>query len=136
MQGEFKVTLTFENPLANFFADKILSVPLSQVMLYEVIVNLCMLLRRRKMGLFVSYAFVFYLELILNKPYIIDLLRKDKMGLYVYTIFGVGRLYCQSLKCAKKVDPLPGAYKAILFTRKGMDSCVYVKADQYKLASQ
>jgi len=33
MQGEFKVTLTFENPLANFFADKILSVLLSQVML-------------------------------------------------------------------------------------------------------
>ena len=59
MQGEFKVTLTFENPLANFFADKSLSVPLSQVILYKVIVNLCMLLRRLKMGLFVSYAFVF-----------------------------------------------------------------------------
>jgi hypothetical protein len=108
MQGEFKVTLTFENPLANFFADKILSVPLSQVMLYEVIINLCMLLRRHKMGLFISCT-IFFLELILNKPNIIDLLRKDKMGLYVYTIFGVGRLYCQSLKCAKKVDPLPGA---------------------------
>ena len=92
MQGEFKVTLTFGNPLANFFADKSLSVPLSQVILYEVIVNLCMLLRRRKMGLFVSYAFVFYLELILNKPYIIDLLRKDKIELYVYTNFGDGRL--------------------------------------------
>jgi hypothetical protein len=61
MQGEYKVTLTFENPLANFFADKSLSVPLSQVILYEVIVNLCVLLRRRKMGLFVSYAFVFFI---------------------------------------------------------------------------
>jgi hypothetical protein len=60
MQGEYKVTLTFENPLANFFADKSLSVPLSQVILYEVIVNLCMLLRRRKMGLFVSYAFFLF----------------------------------------------------------------------------
>jgi hypothetical protein len=135
MQGEFKVTLTFENPLANFFADKILSVPLSQVMLYEVIINLCMLLRRHKMGLFISCT-IFFLELILNKPNIIDLLRKDKMGLYVYTIFGVGRLYCQSLKCAKKVDPLPGAYKAILFTRKGINSCVCIKADQYKQTSQ
>ena len=63
MQGEFKVTLTFENPLANFFADKSLSVPLSQVMLYEVIINLYMPLRRHKMGLFVSYALVFLFEI-------------------------------------------------------------------------
>ena len=67
MQGDFKDTLnfqdglTFENPLTNFFTDKSLSVPLSQVMLFALIITLCMLFGRHKMGLLVSYAFVFLL---------------------------------------------------------------------------
>jgi hypothetical protein len=96
MQGDFKNTLnfqdtlTFENPFTAFFSDKSLSVPLSQVMLFALIITLCMLFGRHKMGLLVSYAFVFYWGFIFNRPYFIDMLGNNTMGLYAYTIFGFG----------------------------------------------
>jgi hypothetical protein len=96
MQGDYKNTLnfpdalTFENPFATFFSDKSLSVPLSQVMLFAFIITLCMLFGRHKMGLLVSYAFVFYWGFIFNRPYFIDMFGNSTMGLYAYTICGFG----------------------------------------------
>ncbi|MBN4079873.1 hypothetical protein JYT60_01405 [bacterium AH-315-C08] len=94
MQGDYKDTLnfqdalTFENPFTAFFADKSLSVPLSQVILFALIITLCMLFGRHKMGLLVSYAFVFYWGFVFNRPYFIDMLGNNTMGLYAYTISG------------------------------------------------
>jgi hypothetical protein len=94
MQGNYKDTLnfqdalTFNNPFSAFLADKTLSVPLSQVMLFALIITLCMLFGRHKMGLLVSYAFVFYWGFIFNRPHFIDMLGNNTTGLYVYTIFG------------------------------------------------
>ena len=96
MQGDYKNALNFqdtlklENPFATFFSDKSLSDPLSQVMLFALVITLCMLFGKHKMGLLVSYAFVFYWGFIFSRPYFIDMLGNNTMGLYAYTIFGFG----------------------------------------------
>ncbi len=80
----------FQDPFTAFLADKSLTVPLSQVMLFALIMTLCMLFGRHKMGLLIAYAFVFYWGFIFNRSYFIDLLGNSTMGLYGYTIFGFG----------------------------------------------
>lgn len=82
--------VNFQDPFTAFLADKTLSVPLSQVMLFSLIITLCMLFGRHKLGLLVSYAFVFYWGFIFNRSYFIDMLGNNTMGLYAYTIFGFG----------------------------------------------
>jgi hypothetical protein len=86
----FQDTLNLENPFATFFSDKSLSVPLNQVILFALVITLCMLFGKHKMGLLVSYAFVFYWGFIFNRPYFIDMLGNNTIGLYAYTIFGFG----------------------------------------------
>ena len=82
--------VNFQDPFTAFLADKSLSVPLSQVMLFALVITLTMLFNRHKLGLLVSYAFVFYWGFIFNRTYFIDMLGNNTTGLYVYTIFGFG----------------------------------------------
>ena len=47
----------FNNPISSFLADKSMSVPLGQVLLFAFMLTLCLLFGRHKLGLMVSYAF-------------------------------------------------------------------------------
>jgi hypothetical protein len=78
----------FQDSITFFLSDKSLSVPLSQVILFTFLMTLCMLFGRHKMGLLVSYSFVFYWGFIFNRNYFIDLLGNTTFGLYAYTLFG------------------------------------------------
>lgn len=78
----------FQDPITAFLADKSLSVPLGQVLLFAFLLTLCMLFGRHKLGLMVSYSFVFYWGFIFNRNYFIDLLGNTTAGLYTYTVFG------------------------------------------------
>ena len=78
----------FNNPISSFLADKSMSVPLGQVLLFAFMLTLCLLFGRHKLGLMVSYAFVFYWGFIFIRSYFIDLLGNTSSGLYTYGIFG------------------------------------------------
>lgn len=78
----------FHDPLTSFLSDKSLSVPLGQVLLFALLLTLCMLFGRYKLGLLVSYSFVFFWGFIFNRSYFIDLLGNTSIGLYTYTVLG------------------------------------------------
>ena len=78
----------FRDSLTSFLADTSLSVPLSQVLLFTSLMTLCLLFGRHKLGLLVSYSFVFYWGFIFNRSYFIDLFGNTTIGLYTYTGFG------------------------------------------------
>jgi len=81
--------MSFQDPISAFLSDKTLSVPLSQVLLFTLLMTICMLFGRHKLGLMVSYSFVFFWGFIFNRNYFIDLLGQTTMGLYLYTLFGL-----------------------------------------------
>ncbi len=78
----------FQDPISSFLADKTLAVPLSQVLLFTLLMTLCMLFARHKLGLMISYAFVFYWGFVFNRSYFIDLLGNTTGGLYTYAAGG------------------------------------------------
>jgi len=78
----------FRDPISSFLADKSMAVPLGQVLLFALLLTLCMLFGRHKLGLMVSYAFVFFWGFIYNRSYFIDLLGNTSTGLYTYAMFG------------------------------------------------
>ena len=80
--------IDFQDPITAFLSDKTLSVPLGQVLLFALMLTLCLLFVRHKLGLLISYAFVFFWGFIFNRGYFIDMLGNTSMGLYVYTLFG------------------------------------------------
>jgi len=80
--------MDFQDPLSSFLSDKALSVPLSQVILFTLFMTLCLLFGRHKLGLMISYAFVFFWGFVFNRTYFIDLLGNTNSGLYAYTLFG------------------------------------------------
>ena len=81
---------SFQDPISAFLSDKTLSVPLSQVLLFTLLMTICMLFGRHKLGLMVSYAFVFFWGFIFNRSYFVDMLGNTSMGLYGYTLCGLG----------------------------------------------
>lgn len=80
--------LDFQDPITAFLSDKSMSVPMSQVLLFTLLMTLCLLFGRHKLGLLVSYSFVFYWGFVFNRSYFIDLLGNTTTGLYTYTVFG------------------------------------------------
>jgi len=75
--------------LLQFFSDKEFSVPVWEVAILVFINSICILLGRYKLGLFISYFFVFYWGFMLNRPYFVDILGNMTLGLYLYAISGV-----------------------------------------------
>ncbi|HOJ71500.1 MAG TPA: hypothetical protein PK864_07415 [Syntrophorhabdaceae bacterium] len=75
--------------IIDFFIGKDFAVPIWEVMLLVVINSICLLLGRHRLGLIVSYLFVFYWGFIINRGYFIDFLGNMTWGLYIYAISGV-----------------------------------------------
>ena len=80
--------IDFRDPITQFLVDKTFSVPLGQVLLFTLLLTFCMLLGKHKLGLIVSYAFVFYWGFIFNRPYFISMFGDTSYGLYAYGFFG------------------------------------------------
>ncbi|MBI3600152.1 MAG: hypothetical protein HY097_05870 [Nitrospinae bacterium] len=71
-----------------FINDKDLSIPLGEVITFVFINSLCLLSGRFKLGLLISYCFVFYWGFLFNKDYFVDILGNSSMGLYIYALSG------------------------------------------------
>jgi hypothetical protein len=71
-----------------FINDKDLSVPLGEVITFVFINSFCLLSGRFKLGLLISYCFVFYWGFLFNKNYFVDILGSTNLGLYVYALSG------------------------------------------------
>ena len=81
--------MSFQDPITAFLSDKTLSVPLGQVLVFTLLMTICMLFGRHKLGLMVSYAFVFFWGFIFNRSHFVDLLGNTQIGLYAYTLCGL-----------------------------------------------
>jgi len=75
--------------LLQFFSDKEFSVPVWEVALLVLINSICILLGRYKLGLFISYSFVFYWGFMLNRPYFVDILGNTTFGFFLYVVAGI-----------------------------------------------
>lgn len=75
--------------LIGFFWDTTFSVPLAQVVVFVVLVSLCMLLSRFRVGLLITLGFVFFWAFVLNFRYFVDLLERRPWGLQVYALSGL-----------------------------------------------
>jgi hypothetical protein len=75
--------------LLRFFSGKDFSVPLWEVILLVLINSICLLLGRHRLGLIVSYLFVFYWGFIFNSTYFVNMMDYFTWGLYIYVISGV-----------------------------------------------
>ena len=71
---------SFQGPISAFLADKTLSIPLGQVLLFTLLMTLCMLFGRHKLGLLISYSFFFFWGFIFNRSYFVDLLGNTARG--------------------------------------------------------
>jgi hypothetical protein len=78
-----------QDPFSAFLADKTLSIPLGQVLLFTLLMTLCMLFGRHKLGLLISYSFVFFWGFVFNRSYFVDLLGNTSSGLYIYSLSGL-----------------------------------------------
>jgi hypothetical protein len=75
--------------LLQFLSAKDFSVPLWEVILLVFINSMCLLLGRHRLGLIVSYFFVFYWGFIFNSKYFVNILGEFTWGLYIYVVSGV-----------------------------------------------
>ncbi len=75
--------------IVEFLTAKEFSVPVWEVIILVVINSICLLLGKHRLGLIVSYLFVFYWGFVINKGYFIDSLGNMRWGVYVYAISGV-----------------------------------------------
>ena len=70
--------------------------------LFTLLMTLCMLFGRHKLGLLISYAFVFFWGFIFNRSYFIDMLGNTTMGLYTYALFGFSMVVLATLGMLQK----------------------------------
>jgi hypothetical protein len=72
-----------------FLSDKTLVVPLGQVVLFVFLVSLCFFFGRHKLGLLISYVFVFHWGFIFNREYFITILGDTSMSFFFYVLSGL-----------------------------------------------
>lgn len=82
-------TLDFRDPITRFLADQTFNVPLGQVLVFTLLLTFCLLLGKDKLGLMISYSFVFYWGFIFNQDHFVSLLGETSIGLYLYGVFGL-----------------------------------------------
>lgn len=75
--------------LYDFISGETFSIPLGQVIMFVILNSIALLLGRYKLGLLVSYCFVFYWGFIFNRGYFIDLLGNTSWGLVLYAFSGL-----------------------------------------------
>lgn len=76
--------------ILEFFSDmEFFSVPFGQIIFFVVLNSLCLLFARYKLGLLLSYCFVFYWGFISNREHFIDKLGNTTWGLVVYALSGI-----------------------------------------------
>lgn len=78
------------NQILEFLTTKTISIPVGQMILFTVLVSLCMLAGKLKLGLISPYAFVFYWGFVFNREFFITAAGETSFGLFAYAFFGLG----------------------------------------------
>ena len=84
--------MEFFDYILGFMADKEFTVPVAQVVTLIFLNSICLLIGKHKLGLLISYAFVFYWGFIFNRIHFISIMGENLIGLYVYAITGIAML--------------------------------------------
>ena len=74
--------------LANILPTLEIGVPLYLVISYVAIISICILFLRLRLGLTVSFLFVFYIGYLYNRNILLDAIKGSTLGMLVYTISG------------------------------------------------
>ena len=74
--------------LANILPTLEIGVPLYLVIPYVAIISICILFLRLRLGLTVSFLFVFYIGYLYNRNILLDAIKGSTLGMLVYTISG------------------------------------------------
>lgn len=77
------------NQLIGFLSSTTISVPLGQMVLFILVISFCMIGSKFKLGLLVTYVFVFYWGFIFNQSAFIDAAGQASTGLFAYAFFGI-----------------------------------------------
>lgn len=75
--------------LLGFLTDKEFSIPLGQVVIFVLLNSLFILFGKYKLGLLLSYCFVFYWGFIFNLKYFVNILGATTIGMPLYIFFGI-----------------------------------------------
>lgn len=75
--------------LIELLTDKTLSVPMGQVLLFVIVVSICLLVGRHKLGLLVSYSFVLYWGLIFNRATFVEVMGGSTLSMFFYLLAGI-----------------------------------------------
>lgn len=65
-----------------------LVIPLSQIVSYVTISTICFLLRRYKLGLLISYVYVFNWGFLYGSANFVDMIGRPNMNLFIYLASG------------------------------------------------
>ncbi len=72
----------------NFSATTEFTIPVVQIIFFIFFSTICFLLRKYKLGLMISFAFVFYWGFIHSSSSFVDMMGSLTLGFFVYLFFG------------------------------------------------
>lgn len=81
--------MEFRDPISAFLADHSLCIPLGQVFSLTIMMSICLLIKKPKLGLLISYSFVYYWGFVFNESFFIDVSGNASTEFYVYCILGL-----------------------------------------------
>jgi hypothetical protein len=64
-------------------------VPMYMVISYVAVISLCLLLSRIRLGLALSFVFVFYIGYLYNRNLLIEAIKGSPLGIVVYAVLGL-----------------------------------------------
>ena len=73
----------------NFSATTEFTIPIVQIIFFMFFSTFCFLLRKYKLGLMISFLFVFYWGFIHSSSSFVDMMGSPNLGFFVYLFFGV-----------------------------------------------
>jgi hypothetical protein len=74
---------------AALIAGKQVSLSLAEFVCFVLFISLCLLFRRHRLGLFITYCFIIYWGFVMNGAYFVDILNNTLLGLPIYVLLGI-----------------------------------------------
>ncbi|MBF0463774.1 MAG: hypothetical protein HQK88_00665 [Nitrospirae bacterium] len=91
-----------DSTLIGFLTDKEFSIPLAQMLLFVIANSVCLLLGKFRLGLVVTYMFVFFWGYIYKREFLIATFEKTEWGVPLYAFFGTFILIMGTIGLLKK----------------------------------
>lgn len=76
------------NAISSFFSGKEFAIPLWEIIVFVIIISFCLLFGRNRLGLIISYSFVFYWGFVANVTNFSEMLSHTGWGMPLYVFSG------------------------------------------------